>query len=155
MVAWALEPVSFSLEDILDTCPLYEQNKEVDMSSSNTRDNWLLVLRWVARIFSLPAIFFAVSELIFPATENGVQENWFTWATVVLMFLSVAGLLIAWWKEVYGGWVALSMLALFFVFYWIDSAELFPGWSLLLAFVVLPAMLFLLFDFLNQKFDVI
>jgi hypothetical protein len=125
------------------------------MSSSNNRDKWVLLLRWVARIWSLPAIFFAVSEILFPATDNTAQESWFTLATVVLMFVSVVGLLIAWWKEILGGWLTLTTLALFFVFYWIDAAEMFPGWVLLLSFVVLPAVLFLLFDYLNKKYYVI
>jgi len=122
------------------------------MFSLENRDKWIRVLRWVARIWSLPAIFFAVSELLFSSADTGVEEGWFTWATVVLLFLSVIGLLVAWWNERIGGWASISTLIVFFFFYWIDAAEFFPGWVLLLTMVAIPAVLFLLYDYLQQKY---
>lgn len=119
------------------------------MAVMENQDRKFLVLRWVARIWSIPAIFFAVNEILFPSSENVVEEGWFTWATVMLMFLSVVGLLVAWWKERIGGWASLGILVLFFVFYWVDASEFFPGWIWLVGFVALPAVLFLIYDYLN------
>ncbi|MEJ2510743.1 MAG: hypothetical protein P8Y72_04000 [Anaerolineales bacterium] len=121
------------------------------MSVSEVQENKFSVLRWVARIWSIPAIFFAVNEILFPSTENGVQEGWFTWATVILMFLSIVGLLVAWWRDLLGGLASIGLLFLFFVFYWFDAGEFFPGWIWLVGFVALPAGLFVLYDYLENK----
>lgn len=121
------------------------------MSTMENRTNWLSVLRWVARVWSLPAIFFAISEFLFPGNENGIQEGFFTWLTVIVLFLSVIGLLIAWWKESLGGWVSLAALAVFFILYAIDAGEFFPGWGYVLPFIVAPAVLFLVYGYYQQK----
>lgn len=120
------------------------------MSVMESQTKRFIFIRWVARVWSIPAIFFAVNELFFPDAHQGVETNWFTWATVIVMFLSVVGLLIAWWYERLGGWASIGLLVVFLIFYWVDTAEFFPGWSWLLGFVALPAGLFLLSDFLNQ-----
>lgn len=120
------------------------------MSVMENQNKMVSALRWVARIWSIPAIFFAVSEILFPSSENGVSEGWFTWATVILMFLSVVGLVIAWWKELIGGWASIGTLVLFLVFYWVDASEFFPGWMLLIGFVALPAVLFLIYGYLSK-----
>jgi len=125
------------------------------MSSLGNRDTRIRILRWVARIWSLPAIFFAVSELIFSSSDPGIEEGWLAWATVVILFLSVIGLLIAWWRERFGGWMSIGALLLFFILYWMDTARLFPGWGLLIAFVAVPAILYLVFDYYHYKYFVI
>jgi hypothetical protein len=147
---WNTSSVS---EDSRDARPL--SFKEVDMSVLQNEEKRILVLRWVARIWSLPAIFFAVSEVLFSQKDSGVEDGWLTWATVVMLFLSVVSLLIAWWNERFGGWASIISLLVFFIIYWIDAAEFFQGWLLLFAFVALPAILFLVFDYFNQKYFVV
>jgi len=123
------------------------------MSSAKNQAKRYLFLKWVARIMSLPAVFFAVNELLFPDGFSIIEETWLAVATVVLMIFSSIGLLVAWWNERIGGWVSISLLVLFFIAYWFDAAEVFPGWSVMLIFVALPAVLFLVFDYLNQKYS--
>ncbi len=121
------------------------------MSSVEYRASWVPALKWVARIWSLPAIFFAVSEILFSSNTRSVAEGWFTWATVIMMFLSVVGLLVAWWNERFGGWASIGTLVVFFIFYYVDAAEFFRGWVLLLSFVAIPAVIFLIFDYFQQR----
>ena len=130
----------------------YHFNEEVEMSSEEDRAKRFLMLRWIARIWSLPAVFIAVNELLFPDGYSIIEETWLAIATVVLMVLSAIGLLVAWWNERVGGWVSISLLVVFFITYWLDAAEVFPGWSMMLIFVALPAVLFLVFDYFNQKY---
>lgn len=122
------------------------------MSLDENQAKRFLILRWVARIWSLPAVFIAVNELLFPDGYSIIEETWLAIATVVLMVLSAIGLLVAWWNERVGGWVSISLLVVFFITYWLDAAEFFPGWSVMLIFVALPAILFLVFDYFNQKY---
>jgi len=122
------------------------------MSSEDTRVKKFLILRWIARLWSLPAVFIAVNELLFPDGFSVIEKTWLAVAVGVLMALSSIGLLVAWWNERVGGWLSISLLVVFFIAYWFDAAELFPGWSIMLILIALPAVLFLVFDHYNQKY---
>ncbi len=110
----------------------------------NGRDD-RVVLRWVARIWTLPAIFFMGAHLIDPGTEPAAEENLLTWITLGLLFVSVFGLALAWWKAQAGAWMALVALVLCLLLYWVNNGEFFPleGFVLFLLGIVVPAGLFL------------
>lgn len=100
---------------------------------------------WVARIWSLPAIFFVIGHLFEPEMEGGVQEDWLTWVTLGLLFVSVFGLVLAWWQARPGAWMAIVALVLSLALYWIDNGEFFPwqGVGLFFVGIIVPAGLFL------------
>ncbi len=104
------------------------------------------LLRWIARVWSLPAILFIIGELVFPHSESDVQENWLTWVCVGTLFSSTFSLALAWFKARLGGWLSLGLFALFLVLYAIDAKEFFPAFWLVLAAIAAPAVLFLLSD---------
>lgn len=121
------------------------------MSVSEGQDNKFSVLRWVARIWSIPIIGLIVNEILFPSDKYFVNDGWLAWATRILLFLSVFGLLIAWWNELMGGLASIGLLILFFLFYWFDKGEFAPGWMMYLGLIALPAALFILYDYVARK----
>lgn len=108
------------------------------------KDKKLLVLRWLARIWSLPAILFMAAELLLPKSEEGVKEELITYIVVGTLFLAAFSLLLAWFKEKLGGWISLGSLVVFFILYWITRGEFFPYFWLILLSIGIPAGLFLL-----------
>lgn len=126
----------------------------MDKRSDPARQEWvrLLVFRWVARAWSIPAILFVGAHLVPSGNETEVEVHWFTWVTVGVMFLSVFSLALAWWLERIGGWASLGLLGLFFILYAIDRGEFFPVWWLQLAFVGGPAAMFLVTDHFKRDF---
>lgn len=104
---------------------------------------WRNVARWAARIVSLGPILFAIGEWLFPGEEsigNAVGLFWYDYLSLTVLYLSVAGLLLAWWRPMLGGWIAIAgglllTLVLFPVF------EQMFTWGFL-AFLVAPGALF-------------
>jgi len=98
-------------------------------------------IRWTARIWTAASLLF-LSAFIFGGAERG---NWPT-ATqwIGLAFFPtgiVAGLLIALWKELWGGGVAALSLIGFYVWHFVVSGNLADGpWFVVIA---APAFLFL------------
>lgn len=115
------------------------------MTEEHTGRNYHVVLRWVARIWSIPAIFFMFAHFLEPETGAGVDEDLLTWITLGLLFVSVFGLVLAWWKAGPGAWMAIIALALSMLLYWVDNGEFFPleGFGLFLLGIAVPAGLFL------------
>ena len=116
------------------------------MGINHTAPKWLKTVRWLARLWSLPALLFMMAHL-FERGEGDVQENWLTWVCVGTLFLTTFMLLLAWFKERIGGWAALIGLVLVFILYAIDNHEFFPAWHLLLIFIAGPAVLFLVYSY--------
>ena len=121
------------------------------MEAASKSQVWIKVLRWLARVWSIPAIMFAGAHIISPDNGNGAQVNWYEWLAVGTMFLSVLALIVAWWKEKIGGWAAIILLVLSLIIYTIYAQEIFPwqGLLTLVIGVVVPAILFLV----SARFD--
>ena len=113
------------------------------MDSQNNSQVWTKVVRWAARVWSIPAILFAGGNLLFPDSNGGVEVFWYEWLAVGTMFASVFALLLAWWKERIGGWASLGLLVLSVIIYGIYAGEFFPAWWILLIGIAVPAGLFL------------
>jgi len=111
--------------------------------AENTR-TWIPVVRWVARIWSLGPILFALAEILFPHAEEGVIVPWTDWVTLSAAFISVIGLALAWRWERLGGWISLVALAVLLVLFLITVERSFPGVLIFLVGIGVPATLFLI-----------
>lgn len=123
------------------------------METGSKAQVWMKVLRWLARVWSIPAILFIGAEIVSPHTNNGVEVFWYEWLAVGTLFISVLALLLGWWKERIGGWTALAFLVLSMIIYGIYTQELFPieGLLMLLAGIAVPAVLFLVSDRMHSQ----
>ena len=115
------------------------------MDEKQTDRDYHVVVRWIARIWSIPAIFFMFAHFFEPDTGASLEEDLLTWITLGLLFVSVFGLALAWWKARPGAWMALIALVLSMLLYWVDNGEFFPleGFGLFLLGIAVPAGLFL------------
>jgi hypothetical protein len=73
-----------------------------------------VILRWLAR---LSALFFACVFLLiilgeFLAPQSGPPSGFIEWAGVVLLFVAVAGMILAWKWDLTGALIALAALVL-------------------------------------------
>lgn len=116
------------------------------MDSQEKSQKLTKVLRWTARVWSIPAILFAGGNLLFPESNGGVEVFWYEWLALGAMFASVFALLLAWWKEKIGGWASLGLLIMSVIIYGIYAGEFFPAWWILLIGIAAPAILFLAVD---------
>jgi hypothetical protein len=96
-----------------------------------------LVLRWVARVWSIASIvlvgLFFVGE---PFNPRGGE-----WLGLIFFPLGVClGMVAAWWKESLGGFVTVASLAAFYGVNWATVGRLPAGWAFL-AFAA-PGFLF-------------
>ena len=108
------------------------------------KKGWVKVTRWVARIWSLGPILFALLVILTPDVNQEVTVHWTEWLTLSLAFLSVLGLAIAWRWERLGGWIAVISLAIFTVLFLITVERYFPTVLIFLAGIGVPAALYLI-----------
>jgi hypothetical protein len=106
--------------------------------------NWVRVVRWVARIWSLGPILFALAEILFPHAEEGEIVPWTELVPLGLAFISVIGLALAWRWERLGGWISLGALAVFLILFLITVERSFPAVLIFLVGIGVPATLFLI-----------
>jgi hypothetical protein len=112
---------------------------------------WVQVTRWVARIWSLGPILFALAEIIFPHSEEGVPIHWTDWLALSLAFISVSGLALAWRWERLGGWISVVALAIFLVIFLIFVERSFPAVLIFLVGIGVPAILFLISAYAGRR----
>lgn len=108
------------------------------------RKGWVRVTRWVARIWSLGPVLFALT-VVLTRDDNQVEPvPWTDWLTLSLMFIAVLGLAIAWRWERLGGWISVIFLAIAIVLFFITVERAFPTWLIFLVAIGVPAGLFLI-----------
>jgi hypothetical protein len=105
---------------------------------------WVRATRWVARIWSLGPILFALAEILFPHAEEGVAVPWTDWAALSVAFISVLGLALAWRWERLGGWISVVAMAVFLVLFLITVERSFPAVLIFLVGLGVPGVLFLI-----------
>ena len=110
----------------------------------NKSKSWVRLTRWVARIWSLGPILFALAEILFPHAEEGVPVPWTDWLALSLAFMSVIGLALAWRWERMGGWISVVALTIFLVIFLISVDRSFPAALIFLVGIGVPAALFLI-----------
>lgn len=107
------------------------------------RKGWVRITRWVARIWSLGPILFALVEILCPHADENVPVPWTDWLMLGLLFLSVFSLAVAWRWERLGGWVSLISLAVLATLFLINVERAFPAVLIFLVGIGVPAVLFL------------
>ena len=105
--------------------------------------NWVPVVRWVARIWSLIPILYALAHVFFPDTEPGVEVFWYEWLSLSLIGVCLLGLALAFRWEKLGAWVALIALAAFTVVFMITVERNFPMVLIFILGLGIPAGMFL------------
>jgi hypothetical protein len=111
---------------------------------------WVLVTRWVARIWSLGPILFALAEILFPHAEEGVEVPLMDWLALSLAFISVIGLALAWRWERLGGWLSLATLVVFTILFTINVERIFPAVLFFMFGIGIPAVLFLITSYADR-----
>lgn len=106
---------------------------------------WVPVLRWVARIWSLAPILFALAEVIIPdqGAQEGVTVQWTEWLALSIVGVSIIGLALAWRWELQGGWLSMAALIVFLVVFLITVERPFPIFFVFILAIGVPAGLFL------------
>jgi cytochrome bd-type quinol oxidase subunit 2 len=108
------------------------------------KKSWVRVTRWVARIWSLGPILFALAHIL-TRDDNLVEPvPWMEWVTLSFAFIAVLGLALAWRWERLGGWIAVISLAVFTVLFLITVERYFPAVLINLVGLGVPAALYLI-----------
>jgi hypothetical protein len=117
------------------------------------RKGWVKITRWVARIWSLGPILLTL-VVILGRDENVVEPvPWTDWLALILIFIAVLGLAIAWRWERLGGWISVGFLVVFMVVFLITVERSFPTWLIFLVGIGVPAGLFLISDYASTDRD--
>lgn len=100
------------------------------------------IVRWVARILAVVSVGLVLALVV--AESPGPLNRGARDAVLFVFFpLGVCvGMLLGWWRELWGGVVAVASLALFYGIHFVASGR-FPGGPYFLIFTV-PGILFLL-----------
>ncbi len=97
------------------------------------------VIRWIARIWSLLALADAF-VLVFSMGSDQVLKDW---PILALWGLAIVGLLIAWQYEVFGASIALVLVVVHDLLYLLLKGTWLKGFMIMWAFIIPPAILFL------------
>ncbi len=106
-------------------------------------DRFGTTLRWTARAFALGVLglglLFLVGEGGEKLTALSVREG----ILMALLWMSFAGLILAWWREGLGGAITVGALASFTAIEWISKGRFPRIWAF--GVIAAPALLFLWF----------
>jgi hypothetical protein len=101
-----------------------------------------LVIHWAARIWSIASIGFV---LLFFAGEgfNPAQIKPAEWLGLLFFPVGISvGMILAWWKEGFGGSITAGSLLIFYIIHFATSGRFPGGWAWLV--FTAPGFLFLL-----------
>jgi hypothetical protein len=128
--------------------------------TNKTSDNTnLLTIRWIARIigtlFALFCILYLSSDLaeVLRPTQGIPPQPWdfFKIALAISFLSSIAGLILAFWKEGIGGLIAFAGMALSLVLMKFNPDANF---NFTIFILLIPSLLYLLYWFLARKSSV-
>ena len=142
-----------------DRNELRKLNKPTMAKSKKTSDRMTKSIRWIARILSIPVIAYALLMFI------GYTVNWLTIGVAdpyavegypfienlppIFMFLAIAGLGIAWFKEKLGGIINIifcsAVLSILLIHWPISQDPRYAVPYILLAIIAFPGILFLVY----------
>ncbi len=116
---------------------------------SNSNEKKLNIIRWIARIWSLLPILFALGNIFMddPYATEPIDNK--EYILLALLGIYVIGLLIAWKWDYIGGLTSTITFAVFLVLFWIfvgprvETANILPILAVFLLGVLPPALLFL------------
>lgn len=111
----------------------------------------VLILRWVARIWSLLVLMLA---LVIAFSPDPYQTHAMTFEEGFMLSLwaiPILGLILVWWKEKLGAIIALTFIALREVIYITMYREWTVNFLLVWALVVPPAVMFLIASYYSRR----
>lgn len=114
------------------------------MSTSNDVPRSAKIIRWIARIWSILVFAFALVRIFTPdpyATEPVPVEDWFL---LSLWGVAILGLLVAWRWELVGGILTIATLFFRELAWVVLKGPWFVNFLIIWAFLVPPAILFLI-----------
>ncbi len=109
------------------------------------------LIRWLARIWSLMVFALTLMKILTPdpyATEPVPAEDWFL---LSLWGLAILGLLLAWWKERAGGILTIGLMFLREIAWVIIKGKWLVAFLIFWAFIVPPAVLFIIASSLERR----
>lgn len=113
----------------------------------------IVILRRVARVWSIVVIAFTLvivfGEIAFPHTEADVP--FVEYLMPVSMFVSVLGLVLAWWREALGGAINIGFFLVNLIIYYIVNDRFFPIRGLApLSLAIVPGIMYLICWFADR-----
>jgi hypothetical protein len=122
------------------------------MSATNAVPRSVKILRWIARIWSIPVFVFVLLRIFTPdpyaSGEPIPAEDWFL---LILWGVAVLGLLVAWRWELVGGIITIAIMFIRELAWLILKGAWLVNFLIVWAFLVPPAILFLVAWGLERK----
>jgi hypothetical protein len=114
------------------------------MSSLSVNPRIITIIRWIARIWTIPIFVFALGEILIPDPYAVQPVPLADWISLGFLGVSILGLLLAWRWEGLGGAIAIAGFVGHVVAFGITRGYWWFGALGSLAFIlVLPGILFL------------
>jgi hypothetical protein len=121
------------------------------MNITNITPRYVMIMRWIARIWSIPVFVFVLLILFIPdlnVTEPVPMVDWFL---LILWGIAILGLLIAWRWELTGGIITVTTMFIREIAWVILKGPWLVNFLIVWAFVLPPALLFLIAWRLERK----
>ena len=99
-----------------------------------------VILRWAGRVWSILPIFWAFAEIFYPHVSPEAEITTIEQISLVLLYICVGGLILAWVKERAGVLITLGSLVLFVIVFFSMGFDL-DAWIFIVGLGV-PAVLF-------------
>ena len=122
------------------------------MSTKKSLQNYqspklIRILRWIARIWCLLAVADGLI-LAFGGGDNQVLKDW---PLLALWGVAIISLLVAWKYELIGGVTAIAFVILHDLVYLLVKGTWLPGFMILWALIIPPAIIFIIASVLERK----
>lgn len=100
----------------------------------------ITVLRTIAVIWTLAALMDAVLLVV----GRGETRDFKDWPLLAMWGVAIIGLVLAWKWNLVGGIIAIAFTALHDVLAWIINGSWLPGYMIMWAFIIPPAIIFII-----------
>ena len=105
------------------------------------------ILRWIARIWSL----LALADGLILAFGGGEKQVLKDWPLLAMWGVAIICLLVAWKYELIGGITAIVFVILHDLFHLVVNGTWLPGFMILWALIIPPAIIFIIAWVLERK----
>lgn len=128
---------------------------EVEKNVVASKNLTLTILRWIARIWSYIVVAFILMFVIGYLFESGSEAGTGSMSTgeaIAFAFFPIGltlGLIIAWWKEGFGGIIAIGSIIAFHLTMLFAHGE--PEFILFIDLTAVPGTLFIIYWILSKK----
>ncbi len=125
------------------------------MSPVTSQSHLVSLVRWIARLWSIFTTVVVLIVIIEPASNGfGNVISLIEWLLVSLYAVGALGLLLGWWAEGVGGWMAIIAMAIEVLGFRLIKGMWYPtlfGFAMPLLLFVLPGALFLICAALSPR----